>query len=131
MTGNVPRCASGSTGFGAGERLPDRRTARSDSPVDRLEREFDRYRERKLKEDPAAYTTMNAVVFLVRVAMWSVIVLLVLANAGVEIAPLVAGLGVGGIAVALAVQTVAAERPRSTTAPSPSSSTSRSWWATS
>ena len=67
---------------------------------------FDRYRERKLKEDPAAYTTMNAVVFLVRVAMWSVIVLLVLANAGVEIAPLVAGLGVGGIAVALAVQTV-------------------------
>jgi len=67
---------------------------------------FDRYRERKLKEDPAAYTTMNAVIFLVRVAMWSVIVLLVLANAGVEIAPLVAGLGVGGIAVALAVQTV-------------------------
>ncbi|TAK55838.1 MAG: mechanosensitive ion channel family protein [Gammaproteobacteria bacterium] len=39
-------------------------------------------------------------------AVWSVAFLMLLANLGVEIMPLVAGLGIGGIAVALAVQNV-------------------------
>jgi small-conductance mechanosensitive channel len=38
--------------------------------------------------------------------IWAVFALLALDNLGVEIAPLVAGLGIGGIAVALAVQTI-------------------------
>jgi small-conductance mechanosensitive channel len=38
--------------------------------------------------------------------IWAVFALLALDNLGVKIAPLVAGLGVGGIAVALAVQTI-------------------------
>jgi len=67
---------------------------------------LENYRRRKLKDDPAGLTTMNAIAFLARVALWSLILLLALANAGVEIGPLIAGLGVGGIAVALAVQTV-------------------------
>jgi small-conductance mechanosensitive channel len=41
-----------------------------------------------------------------RVVVWGVVVLLVLQNLGVQVTALVAGLGVGGIAVALAVQNV-------------------------
>ncbi|MBL0174902.1 MAG: mechanosensitive ion channel family protein [Ignavibacteria bacterium] len=43
---------------------------------------------------------------VIRIALWSVIVLLVLDNFGVNITTLVAGLGIGGIAIALAVQNV-------------------------
>jgi small-conductance mechanosensitive channel len=63
-------------------------------------------RARRLKEDPASVTTISALGLLARALVWILIALLVLANAGVEIAPLIAGLGVGGIAIALAVQTV-------------------------
>jgi len=64
------------------------------------------YRERKIKEDPSGVTTISALGLLARLVVWVLVLLLVLANAGVEIAPLLAGLGVGGIAIALAVQTV-------------------------
>ncbi len=64
------------------------------------------YRDRKLREDPASVTTVGALGLLARIIVWLLVALLVLSNAGVEIAPLLAGLGVGGIAIALAVQTV-------------------------
>lgn len=64
------------------------------------------YRQRKLKEDPASVTTMSAVSFVGRLVLWLVILLLVLDNLGVNVTALVAGLGVGGIAVALAVQNI-------------------------
>src|SRR5690606_29951274 len=41
-----------------------------------------------------------------RVVAWAIVVLLVLDNLGVDITALVAGLGIGGIAIALAVQSV-------------------------
>lgn len=66
----------------------------------------DEQRERRRSEDPASVTTIGVLGFLARVLIWVVVAMLVLANAGVEIGPLVAGMGVGGIAVALAVQTV-------------------------
>lgn len=44
--------------------------------------------------------------FIVLLLLWSLIVLLALGNLGVDVTALVAGLGVGGIAVALAVQNV-------------------------
>ncbi len=65
-----------------------------------------RHMKRKLEEDPAAATTMSAIGFLGRLVLWSVILLLALDNLGVDITALVAGLGVGGIAVALAIQNV-------------------------
>ena len=65
-----------------------------------------RYRDLKLKEDPSSVTTVQVVGFLGRIGLWCLVGLLILANLGVEITPLLAGLGVGGIAVALAVQTV-------------------------
>lgn len=43
---------------------------------------------------------------LVRALVWAVMLLSILANVGVDITALVASLGVGGIAIALAVQTV-------------------------
>jgi len=67
---------------------------------------LENYRKRKLKEDPASVTTINAVSFVGRLVLWSIILLLGLDNLGVNVTALVAGLGVGGIAVALAVQNI-------------------------
>lgn len=66
----------------------------------------ERYRERKLKKDPGAAASLTIGFLVVRVAVWAVVALLVLANLDIEIGPLLAGLGVGGLAMALAVQTV-------------------------
>lgn len=58
------------------------------------------------RTDPASATVVTILHFVGRVLVWVVVLLLVLDNAGVDITALVAGLGVGGIAVALAVQNV-------------------------
>lgn len=57
-------------------------------------------------EDPDRITSSTAIVFLVRVALWAVVALMVLDNLGVNITTLVASLGIGGIAIALAVQSI-------------------------
>lgn len=51
-------------------------------------------------------TTIGVLRFLIHLVVWSALLLLVLANLGVDVTALVAGLGVGGVAVALAVQSV-------------------------
>jgi small-conductance mechanosensitive channel len=51
-------------------------------------------------------TTMSAIGFVARLALWSLVVLFALDNLGVNITGLIAGLGIGGIAVALALQNV-------------------------
>ena len=50
--------------------------------------------------------TIGALVVLARVALFIVLFLFALDNLGFQIAPLIAGLGIGGIAVALAVQNI-------------------------
>lgn len=50
--------------------------------------------------------TMGAARLLGRGLIWSVLLLLVLDNAGVNITTLIAGLGIGGVAVALATQNI-------------------------
>ncbi|MEX0899028.1 MAG: mechanosensitive ion channel family protein [Steroidobacteraceae bacterium] len=50
--------------------------------------------------------SLNILRFIAVTAVWAVALLMLLANLGVEIMPLVAGLGIGGIALALAVQNV-------------------------
>jgi small-conductance mechanosensitive channel len=65
-----------------------------------------RYREMAKEKDPAAVTTISALGFMSRLVIWSVVLLLALDNLGIHVTALVAGLGVGGIAVALAVQNV-------------------------
>jgi small-conductance mechanosensitive channel len=64
------------------------------------------YREDRLQEDPAAATTIGALGFVARLAVWSLVLVLALDNLGVDITALVTGLGIGGIALALAVQNV-------------------------
>ena len=49
---------------------------------------------------------MTIISIMILIVVWSVMLLSILANLGVDITALVASLGVGGIAVALAVQTV-------------------------
>jgi small-conductance mechanosensitive channel len=56
--------------------------------------------------DPASATTLGALVFLGRLAIWTTAVLLVMANLGINVTALVAGLGIGGVAVALAAQNI-------------------------
>jgi small-conductance mechanosensitive channel len=51
-------------------------------------------------------TAASAIRFIAGLVIWTLVVLLALQNAGIEIGALLAGLGVGGIAAALALQTV-------------------------
>ncbi|HQU41273.1 MAG TPA: mechanosensitive ion channel family protein [Pirellulales bacterium] len=67
---------------------------------------IERYMHRRLETDAASVTMMSALGFLGRVAAWTVAVLLILENQDVQINSLVAGLGIGGVAVALAAQNV-------------------------
>ncbi len=67
---------------------------------------LENYKKKKLREDAVGVTMVSALAFFVRVIVWAVIVLIVLDHFGVNITALVAGLGVGGIAVALAVQNI-------------------------
>jgi small-conductance mechanosensitive channel len=56
--------------------------------------------------DPTLAGSVDIVLFAARLIIWVVVVLLALENVGINVGPLVAGLGVGGIAIALAVQTI-------------------------
>jgi small-conductance mechanosensitive channel len=59
------------------------------------------------RENARRATTINAVSFVVRLVLFSILILVALDNIpGVEITALLAGLGVGGVAVALAVQNI-------------------------
>jgi small-conductance mechanosensitive channel len=61
---------------------------------------------RRKADDPASVATVSAVGFIARLILWSLVLLLVLDNLGFNVTALVAGLGVGGIAIALAVQNI-------------------------
>lgn len=56
--------------------------------------------------DAEGVMSMAIIGFIARAALWSVLCLMVLDNLGVNITALVASLGIGGIAVALALQNV-------------------------
>ena len=53
-----------------------------------------------------AKTAASATTFLASLAIWTVLVVMALSTLGFEISALVAGLGVGGVAAALAVQSI-------------------------
>lgn len=56
--------------------------------------------------DPAATTTVNLLGFIARVVVWALGLLIGLDQLGFNVTALVAGLGIGGIAVALAMQNI-------------------------
>ena len=65
-----------------------------------------RSRDRALVQDPGAATGLNALRVLSRFVLWIVVLLMTLDNIGVNVTTMIAGLGIGGIAVALAVQNI-------------------------
>ncbi len=64
---------------------------------------------KRVEKGPESESTYTAISFIARVILWSLIILLILHNLGVNVTALVASLGVGGIAVALAVQNILAD----------------------
>jgi small-conductance mechanosensitive channel len=60
----------------------------------------------KFQADPTISTALGSVRFLIRFAVWSTFVMLALANLDIDIGPLIASLGIGGVALALALQGV-------------------------
>ncbi len=67
---------------------------------------LEEYRKDKLESDRGAATMVGALQFVIILVLWSLVTLLALDNLGVNVTALVAGLGVGGIAIALAVQNI-------------------------
>jgi len=74
--------------------------------VDILQHGLDRYRDERLATDASAVTTMAAIGFVTKIALWAVITLVALDNLGIDVTALIAGLGVGGVAIALATQNI-------------------------
>ena len=65
-----------------------------------------RYHRRRIETDPAAITTIRAFRFAALSAVWSVATLVALDNLGIDVTALVTGLGIGGVAIALATQNI-------------------------
>lgn len=63
-------------------------------------------RERASQHDPETATGLAAMSFIARLVLWSLVILLLLDNLGFNVTTLLAGLGVGGIAVGLALQNI-------------------------
>ena len=62
--------------------------------------------ERTRAQDPQAATTLKLIGYAVQGLLWLLVVLLALDQLGFDVTALVAGLGIGGVAIALAVQSV-------------------------
>ena len=62
--------------------------------------------QKRMDQDSSSATTITFLGFVARFFLWAIVLLLILDNLGVNITGLVAGLGIGGIAVALAVQNI-------------------------
>ena len=65
-----------------------------------------RYIMKESIHDRGAATTVGAMGFVAKGLVWSILLLVALDNIGIDITTLVAGLGVGGVAVALATQNI-------------------------
>jgi small-conductance mechanosensitive channel len=70
---------------------------------------IDLRRQRSTGPDTLLKSSMEVILFAAGLLIWGVAALLALDNLGIELRPLLAGLGIGGIALALAVQTVLAD----------------------
>ena len=64
------------------------------------------YRKQKIESNAEAVTTLTSVGFVLRLMIWLIFILIALQNIGVNISTFIAGLGIGGIAVALAAQNI-------------------------
>jgi small-conductance mechanosensitive channel len=67
---------------------------------------IEHYRKQKIETNAEAVTTLTSVGFVLRLMIWVILILIALQNIGVNISTFIAGLGIGGIAVALAAQNI-------------------------
>lgn len=65
-----------------------------------------RYGRTRIDADRAAVTTVHAFRIASLVALWTIAVLVAIDNLGFDVTALVAGLGIGGVAIALATQSI-------------------------
>jgi small-conductance mechanosensitive channel len=70
---------------------------------------IERYRRARLVADRDAATTMAAIGYAAHVLVWSAVLILSLDNVGINVSALIAGLGIGGVAIALALQKILAD----------------------
>ncbi|MFT4326259.1 MAG: mechanosensitive ion channel family protein [Candidatus Woesearchaeota archaeon] len=66
----------------------------------------DEIKKRKEKEIKGSSSMIRVMGAIIKAILWLIIMLMVLANWGIEITPLIASMGIGGIAIALALQTI-------------------------
>lgn len=71
-----------------------------------LKSSIENYMAERREHDPALATTVSALSFLGNLVLWAIVLLVALDNLGIDVTAMVAGLGVGGIAVALAAQNI-------------------------
>ncbi len=64
------------------------------------------YSATRRESDPGKVSAVQGLSFVARLFIWAIAVLLVIDNLGYDVTALVAGLGIGGVAIALAVQNV-------------------------
>jgi small-conductance mechanosensitive channel len=67
---------------------------------------IEQYRHHKVDSNAAAVTTLVSIEFVIRLLLWSLLLLVALDNLGINVTTFIAGLGISGIAVALAVQNI-------------------------
>ncbi len=67
---------------------------------------LERHQNTRSSSDVNFASSLGIINFVARALIWSLVILLALDNLGVNITALVAGLGIGGVAIALAVQTI-------------------------
>ena len=60
----------------------------------------------KKEKDPGRRQALKSIFTIIQMIVWSIALLILLDNLGVEISALIAGLGIGGVAVALASQNI-------------------------
>ncbi len=65
-----------------------------------------RYKQERLDDDAGSVTVLSALGLIGKLVLWTIVLLLILDNLGVEVTSLIAGLGISGVAVALAVQNI-------------------------
>jgi small-conductance mechanosensitive channel len=63
-------------------------------------------RESARRHNSAALSSFGAIAFIARVTLWAVVALVAFDNLGINVSALVAGLGIGGIAIGLALQNI-------------------------
>lgn len=61
---------------------------------------------RRLDHDPTSVALAGVLRFAVKLALWAILLVVALDNLGINVTALITGLGIGGVAVALALQNV-------------------------